>query len=183
MTDLTLVCPDCGGLIEHSCTSQSGAIGVANVAQSGVANRRKSASQAQIAHGSKSLDLDPSPNGARAYNQGYDQDFLAFYKLYPLKRDKRKAQSAWRKAVARLGANLGRGSAQSRGANLVEAMAQINAAAIAYRDDPNRADEFTKYPATWLNADSYLDGPLPPRGQAKLGWLDETYRRATHGGP
>jgi hypothetical protein len=37
---------------------------------------------------------------------------------------------------------------------------------VRYRDDPNRVQEFTKHPATWLNGDCWLDDPLPPRERA-----------------
>lgn len=36
-----------------------------------------------------------------------------------------------------------------------------------YADDPNRDPAFTKQPATWLNADSWENGPLPVRGRAE----------------
>jgi hypothetical protein len=36
-----------------------------------------------------------------------------------------------------------------------------------YKNDPNRLDEFTKYPASWLNADSWENGPLPEDSRAK----------------
>lgn len=39
----------------------------------------------------------------------------------------------------------------------------ILAGAERYRDDPNREDAFTQYPATWLNAEGWEDDPLPPR--------------------
>ena len=39
----------------------------------------------------------------------------------------------------------------------------ILAGAERYRDDPNREDAFTQYPATWLNAEGWDDDPLPLR--------------------
>ena len=39
----------------------------------------------------------------------------------------------------------------------------ILAGAERYRDDPNREDAFTQYPATWLNAEGWEDDPLPLR--------------------
>jgi hypothetical protein len=108
--------------------------------------------QAQVAHGSKALR--PSPTRASTYNQGYDQDFLEFWKVYPLHRDKRKAQKAWRKAIARLGVG-------SDGKPL------IISGAIRYRDDPNREAQFTKYAEGWLNGDGWEDEPLPARKRGK----------------
>jgi hypothetical protein len=109
--------------------------------------------QAQIAQVSKSLK-GPSPNKGKSYNQGYNAQFLEFWKVYPLRRDKRKAEKAWRNAVARLGANA-------------DARAAIIAGAIRYRDDPNRLDQFTKYAEGWLNADGWEDEPLPTRLNGK----------------
>lgn len=143
MPDFTLSCPDCGGAIRHSC----GAIPPQMVAQTSL----NVGANPEIAH---VLEL-PSSSSKKSYNQGYEQDFLGFWDVYPLKRDKRKAQKAWRNAVARLGANPG--------ANATLAKAQIIAGAIAYRDDPNRVDEFTKYAEGWLNGDGWEDDPLPSR--------------------
>jgi hypothetical protein len=72
--------------------------------------------------------------------------FTEFWSIYPLKREKPKAQRAFAKAAKR-----------------VESVDRIIAGAMAYRDDPNRVDGFTKYPATWLNSDCWDDGPLPAR--------------------
>ena len=149
MTDLTLICPDCGGAILHQCVPQSSSNLDAIPSSNG-----------QIARRSEALTKD----GRQSYNQDYPADFLTFWNIYPRHRDKRKALKAWRNAIQRA------------------PQAQINAGAIRYRDDPNRVEQFTKYAEGWLNADGWLDEPLPPR-QPALGWLDETYRRATHGGP
>ena len=152
MTDVTLPCPHCGGAICVNIAANPGATGSANPAQS--------AANPAVAQGI----LEPSSNGARPYNQGYTQDFLEFWSVYPLHRDKRKAQSAWRKSVVRLGATAS--------ANPAEAKAQIIAGAIRYRDDPNRDPSYTKYAEGWLNADGWEDEPLPPRGQSRLSMFD-----------
>jgi hypothetical protein len=73
-------------------------------------------------------------------------EFDMFWSVYPLKREKPKANRAFEKAAKR-----------------VTSIDIIVDAAVAYRDDPNRDDEFTKYPATWLNNDCWDDGPLPER--------------------
>jgi hypothetical protein len=90
-------------------------------------------------------------DGRRAYNQGYPEEFEVFWKVYPMRKDKRKALIAWRNAIRRIDANP------------VDAMAQILAGAIRYRDDPNRTDEFTKYAEGWLNGDRWLDDALPKK--------------------
>jgi len=149
VSDLHVICPDCGGAIAHQCGANRGAIPDANATQI-VA---QIPGQAQIAQVSKSLK-GPSPNKGKSYNQGYNAQFLEFWKVYPLRRDKRKAEKAWRNAVARLGANA-------------DARAAIIAGAIRYRDDPNRLDQFTKYAEGWLNADGWEDEPLPTRLNGK----------------
>lgn len=76
----------------------------------------------------------------------YPSEFAAFWEVYPKRADKRAALKAWRAALKRTSQDT------------------IYAGALRYRDDPNRDERFTKNPATWLNADSWENGPLPPRG-------------------
>jgi hypothetical protein len=74
-------------------------------------------------------------------------DFDAWYAAYPRKESKGPARTAFVKAKKKAGT------------------AALVTGAERYRDDPNREDQFTKLPATWLNAECWDDGPLPPRGQ------------------
>jgi DNA-binding transcriptional regulator YhcF (GntR family) len=74
--------------------------------------------------------------------EGFDE----FWSIYPLKREKPKAKRAFLKAAKR-----------------AKGIDRIIAGAVAYRDDPNRDDMYTKYPTSWLNADCWEDGPLPVR--------------------
>lgn len=76
----------------------------------------------------------------------YPPEFAAFWEVYPKKADKRAALKAWRAALKRTSRDT------------------IYAGALRYRDDPNRDERFTKNAATWLNADAWENGPLPPRG-------------------
>ena len=69
--------------------------------------------------------------------------FKEFWKEYPRKLDKGKAERAFKSALTRA------------------TFEDILAGTIRYTNDPNRLDEYTKYPATWLNADSWENGPLP----------------------
>jgi hypothetical protein len=69
--------------------------------------------------------------------------FDEFWKEFPLKKDKGKAIKAFRSAMTRA------------------TFEQILAGAIAYRNDTARKPEFTKYPATWLNADSWENEIAP----------------------
>lgn len=75
--------------------------------------------------------------------------FNEFWKEYPRKLDKGKAVKAFASALTRA------------------SLEDILAGAIRYKNDPNRLDEFTKYPASWLNADSWENGPLPEDSRAK----------------
>lgn len=74
-----------------------------------------------------------------------DPDFLRFYERYPRHTAKGAALRAWAKAVKLADPEV------------------IIAGAERYRDDPNRDDSFTAYPATWLNAGRWDDDPLPRR--------------------
>ena len=69
--------------------------------------------------------------------------FKEFWKEYPRKLDKGKAERAFRSALTRA------------------TFEDILAGVIQSANDPNRNPDFTKYPATWLNADSWENGPLP----------------------
>lgn len=137
MPSMEFVCTACGGAISHNCQPQSGAAPGAIVTSNGEVR--------QVAHGSEVLDLDPATKRARAYNQDYDPEFVRFWKAYPLHRDKRKAQRAWRNAIRRASADA------------------IRLGAIRYREDPNRLPQFTKYAEGWLNGDCWEDEPLPSR--------------------
>lgn len=92
------------------------------------------------------LPPKPPTGGPNATNT--PEAFDEFWAAYPRKVDKRTARKAWTAAIKRDNPDT-----------------IINAAAD-YAADPNREDSFTKYPATWLNADAWTNGPLPPRGQS-----------------
>lgn len=92
-----------------------------------------------------SLALVPSPTARRSTG---DSDFDRFWSVYPRRDDKLKAQKAWKTAITKADPDT------------------IIAGAARHRDDPNRELEFTKLPATWLNAGSWSNGPLPRRGGA-----------------
>lgn len=71
--------------------------------------------------------------------------FAEFWEAYPQRLGRRKAVAAFRKALKR-----------------ADAQAIIDGAR-RYAADPNRQEQFTKYPEGWLNADRWMDGPLPDR--------------------
>lgn len=80
-------------------------------------------------------------------NQSVEPDarstFDLFWSIYPRKLAKGAAKKAWLKAVRSTEAD------------------RIIEAARRYRDDPDRSDQFTAYPATWLNAERWDDDPPP----------------------
>ncbi|MBF6332312.1 hypothetical protein [Nocardia transvalensis] len=92
------------------------------------------------------VEISPpsTPKRARASAPaGFDR----FWALYPLKKDAGAAKRAFTAALRKTDLDT------------------ILAAVQRYRDDPNREPAFTKYPATWLNAEAWTDtDPLPARG-------------------
>lgn len=70
--------------------------------------------------------------------------FEDFYKNYPRKTAKGAARKVWERLSP-------------------EDKEKAVAGALAYANDPNRDESFTAYPATWLNAERWLDEALPPR--------------------
>lgn len=70
--------------------------------------------------------------------------FDEFWNAYPRKLDKAKAFRAFKSALNRA------------------KFEDILAGVIAYRNDPKRNPDFTKYPATWLNSDSWENAAALP---------------------
>ena len=70
--------------------------------------------------------------------------FDEFWTAYPRKLDKAKAFRAFKSALKR--------------AKFEEILAGL----LRYRNDPNRDPDFTKYPATWLNNDSWENDYASP---------------------
>ena len=75
--------------------------------------------------------------------------FDEFWTSYPRKLDKAKAFRAFRSALKRA------------------KFEDILAGVIAYRNDPKRDPEFTKYPATWLNNDSWENAATTPENRIR----------------
>ncbi len=74
--------------------------------------------------------------------------FEEFWKEYPRKVDRAAALRAFKSALKRA------------------TYEDLLAGAIAYRNDTARKPEFTKYPATWLNADAWLNAAALPEVKA-----------------
>lgn len=148
---MSFSCPHCGGEIVVLLGPGTPPIPGADwrrLAQTGANGSAQNLAQNDVAHGFEVQDLEVQDLQTHAQNrrpETYPAEFLAFWKIYPRKRDKRKALRAWRNAIRRTSAQV------------------INAGAIRYRDDPNRLDEFTKYAEGWLNGDGWEDEPLPAR--------------------
>jgi len=77
-----------------------------------------------------------------------DELFTEFWNAYPRKLDKAKAFRSFKSALKR--------------AKFEDIMAGV----IAYRNDPKRNPDFTKYPATWLNSDSWENAATSPEVKA-----------------
>lgn len=77
-----------------------------------------------------------------------DELFQEFWNAYPRKLDKAKAFRAFKSALKRT------------------KFEDILAGVIAYRNDPKRDPDFTKYPATWLNNDSWENAAIAPETEA-----------------
>jgi hypothetical protein len=76
--------------------------------------------------------------------------FNEFWNAYPRKLDKAKAFRAFKSALKRT--------------NFEDILAGV----IAYRNDPARNPDFTKYPATWLNSDSWENAASPSKDSEAL---------------
>lgn len=96
-----------------------------------------------------------------------DDRFDEFWGTVPRKVGKGAARKAWAKAVKKADPQV-----------IIEGMRR-------YRDDPNREDEFTAHPSTWLNAERWDDDPLPARGGGRQtpSFLDFAPSRSTPRNP
>lgn len=74
-----------------------------------------------------------------------NKDFDDFWNVYPLKVGKGAAMKAFVKAAADTNVE------------------HIIAGALRYKLDPNRVQAYTAHASTWLNAQRWLDEPLPTR--------------------
>lgn len=72
------------------------------------------------------------------------------WQAYPRKVGKPQARKAWEKAVRRCDPG------------------SIIDGAHAYAADPNREEQFTRHPSTWLNADGRNDPSLPQRSHGSV---------------
>jgi len=76
----------------------------------------------------------------------FDELFSQFWQEYPRKKDKGSAYKAFKSAMKRA------------------TFEQILNGSRAYSNDPERKSEYTKFPATWLNADAWENDVAPAAG-------------------
>lgn len=95
--------------------------------------------------------LEPSATFAEQLDQARKRPtpFDEFWSAYPKKVAKGRARGAWEKATAKADPLT------------------IIAGAVAYADNPDRKPEFTKHPATWLDAECWDDEPDDERRSSK----------------
>jgi hypothetical protein len=94
-------------------------------------------------------------NNERIYSDS-ENEFESFWSHYPKKVDKGAAVRAFRKALKTYPAT------------------EVIEGAKRYAEDPNLPEkQFIKNPATWLNAESWNNGPLPARKKTDRKALEE----------
>jgi hypothetical protein len=109
-----------------------------------------------------------SPGGSSRVSRGVDTG-VELTRTTELEPTKRKPVNDIEQALAQLWAvyprRTGKGAARKALEKAIgkTSIEEIVAGAERYRDDPNREDAFTQYPATWLNAEGWEDDPLPSR--------------------
>ena len=89
------------------------------------------------------------PSGEPSPRSRAPGSFTDFFETYPRKANRAGAERAWKTATRKTSAE------------------KIIAGAQRYRDDPNRVDQFTKFPTTWLDQGCWDDDPLPARGRGR----------------
>lgn len=101
--------------------------------------------QATVGNPPDNRKLKPKKTKLEKTSRENTGDFELFWSVYPKKADKPVAKRAFEKAVKRA------------------SLETIVNGAEKYRDDPNREQQYTKNPSSWLNADAWENGPLPAR--------------------
>jgi hypothetical protein len=89
--------------------------------------------------------IEPLQETNNLTNAHSDELFDEFWTAYPRKLDKAKAYRAFKSELKRA------------------SFEDILAGVLLYRSDPKRDPDFTKYPATWLNSDSWENSHEPSK--------------------
>jgi hypothetical protein len=107
-------------------------------------------------HKNNNIKKNNLKNNERIIENFQNYHFEEFWNHYPKKVDKGAALRAFRKAAK------------------TQDLALIIEGAKRYAEDPNLPDkQFVKNPATWLNAESWNNGPLPKRKTTDSKALEE----------
>jgi len=114
------------------------------LSDSGVTNQASGVT-AQVIRG----DTVGPQNNINLNKKHIEEQFEEFYGAYPNKQDKSKAYKAFLTAIRR--------------ASFEDIMAGV----IAYRNDPRRNPDYTKFPATWLNGDAWENAALTPEARIR----------------
>jgi hypothetical protein len=118
-----------------------------------------------VAQGSDLRKLKSKENTNKEKTNLVVNAFNQFWDVYPRKKDKGNALKALEKALEKA------------------SIEDIVSGAIAYRDDPTREDNFTAYPATWLNGerweDEYQQRKVTPSPERR-GWVREFHELDDH---
>lgn len=154
-----LRCLEKGGMIDVQAGRLQTVITICNYDnyQSAPDNEGRRTGQQRAGKGPEEEDIEEVNNrySARTSSKnpkGWPEDgFRRWYPLYPLKKDRGTAEKAFVKARA-------------RGLIGFDELLAATARFAEWTNDKER--QFIKYPATWLNADSYLDEPDKPKGAA-----------------
>jgi hypothetical protein len=107
-------------------------------------------------HKNNNIKKNNLKNNERIIENFQNYHFEEFWETYPKKVDKGAALRAFRKAAK------------------TQDLALVIEGAKRYAEDPNLPDkQFVKNPATWLNAESWNNGPLPKRKTTDSKALEE----------
>lgn len=174
---MSLNCPCCGAELSLRLAALSLNGGLAAASSNGLATAATTAATQQTAASTtanaaandvagKVLDLGSKPRTQprRRKNDYTDPAFLRFWEVYPLRREKAAAYRAFMRYVVDAGVDVD----------------AVVAAAAAYRDDPRRDPDYTKYPQGWLSGQRWEDEtaadkpPLPIDDRYKP-WDPDTY--------
>ncbi|MCI1635186.1 hypothetical protein [Bifidobacterium sp.] len=90
-------------------------------------------------------NLQPTTINRRETTKTESDMFDQWYAIYPKKKDPKNARKAFVKALKQT------------------TFEELCDGARRYRDDPNREERYTKYPASWLNAGAWGNEPESPR--------------------
>lgn len=101
-------------------------------------------------HTKKNISTEEQVKNKQENHAHFEELFAEFWNAYPRKLDKAKAFRAFKSALKRA------------------KFEDILAGVIAYRNDPKRDPDFTKYPATWLNSDAWENAATTPEVRAEI---------------